>query len=156
MARLFLLISHTLSPEQINDARISLGVSEIIKFDKELMAKWMNIPPKISDLSEYLAEFREALLSCKAGDFILIQGEFGATYHMVNYAKSIGLKPIHATTAKDSKELIQDGVTKKFPYLNILDLGSIDGNFKRDDRAYRDFRLCYNCFCIFCDDWNFC
>lgn len=32
---------------------------------------------------------------------------------MVNYAKSIGLKPIYATTAKDSKELIQDGVTKK-------------------------------------------
>lgn len=113
LARLFLLISHTLSPEQINDARISLGISEIIKFDKELMVKWMNIPPNISDLSEYLAEFREALLSCKAGDFVLIQGEFGATYHMVNYAKSIGLKPIYATTAKDSKELIQDGVTKK-------------------------------------------
>ena len=51
---------------------------------------------------------------------------------MVNYAKSIGLKPIYATTAKDSKELVQDGVIKKFPYLNILDLGSIDGDFKRD------------------------
>lgn len=113
MARLFLLLSHRLTPEQISDARATFGVSEFVEFDSKLMAKWASVPPQIGDLNEFLAEFKEALNQARAGDFALIQGEFGATHAMVNYAKSIGVKPIHATTLKDSKEIIQDGKIKK-------------------------------------------
>ena len=33
------------------------------------------------------------MLEAKAGDILLVQGDFGATYNMINFAKNIGIKP---------------------------------------------------------------
>ncbi len=49
-------------------------------------------------------------------EFLLFSpGDFGATYAMVEYAKSLGLIAIYATTLRESKEILnKDGsITKQ-------------------------------------------
>ena len=55
------------------------------------------------------------MLKANAGDVLLVQVDFGATYNMINFAKNIGLKTIYATTKRVVQELIIDGqsVTKR-------------------------------------------
>lgn len=36
---------------------------------------------------------------------ILIQGDFGATYYLVNFSKQIGLKPMYSTTIREANEV---------------------------------------------------
>ena len=39
-------------------------------------------------------------------DYVLIQGDYGATYYLVEYCKSKGLKPIYSTTEREAIETI--------------------------------------------------
>jgi len=51
---------------------------------------------------------------------VLIQGDFGAVYHMVNFAKELGLIPIYATTKRESIELKQGNkIIKKSIFKHI-------------------------------------
>jgi len=109
--KLLLVFSHSLTKEQEKEARKELGVSKILKLDKELSKKWANIPPQVEELDTYLRDFKEWLkVKGRAGDYILIQGDFGATYKLVNYCKKLGLIPVYSTTERQVKEEVgQDG-----------------------------------------------
>jgi len=49
-------------------------------------------------------------MHAQPGDLVLIQGDFGATCLMVEYARSLGLTPIYATTARISEDkILPDG-----------------------------------------------
>ena len=51
----------------------------------------------------------------KAGDVLLVQGDFGATYNMIKFAKNMGLIAVYATTKRIVSECLEDGkvVTKR-------------------------------------------
>ena len=54
----------------------------------------------------------EGRKSCNS-DFVLIQGDFGAVYLMVNFAFSLGLIPVYATTERIVVEKrMQDNTVK--------------------------------------------
>jgi hypothetical protein len=106
---MYLLFSHKLTPEQIEDAKKSLKIKEFIYLPKNLQKKWSNVPPELEDLSEYAKEFEEFIKSANKGDYVLIQGDFGLVYKMVSYSKKLSLKPIYATTKRVSKEIKKDG-----------------------------------------------
>ncbi|MCQ6253565.1 MAG: CRISPR-associated protein Csx20 [Methanocaldococcus sp.] len=107
---MFLLFSHNLTDDQINDARENLKVDKFIYLPKELQNIWSNIPPEIEDITDYLKPIKEFLKNnANDGDYVLIQGDFGATYNMVNYAFENNLIPIYATTKRVVKEVIEDG-----------------------------------------------
>lgn len=94
--RLILLFSHQLTPQQLKDAKETLQCNKIIYLIDELLYKWQNITPEtdIQIFKDFLVE------NAKVGDYVLIQGEWGTTYNMVNFAKEKNMIPIYSSTAR--------------------------------------------------------
>ncbi|MDY6853455.1 MAG: CRISPR-associated protein Csx20 [Thermodesulfobacteriota bacterium] len=102
---LFLLFNHALTPLQEQDARASLGIRRIISPPSQLKDIWSTLPADIISLSNYLKPVQDWLSNqAKDNDYVLIQGDFGACYIMVNFAFEHGLIPIYSTTKREAKE----------------------------------------------------
>ena len=115
MKQMFLLFSHKLTPLQEKDAKESLGVDKFVTLPDDLQNLWSNIPPELEKLDEYLTPLKNFIKdNAKNGDYVLIQGDFGGCYEMVNFVKSLGLIAIHSTTKRDAVEKIVDGKVEKF------------------------------------------
>ncbi|MBW2609527.1 MAG: hypothetical protein JRC68_04180 [Deltaproteobacteria bacterium] len=111
---LFLIFNHTFTKAQRANALHALGVERIMDMPPDHKKIWSNIPPDLPTIEAYL-EPVQAWLKTKSekNDFVLIQGDFGACYIMVNYAFKLGLIPIYSTTRRETKEeLFQDGSVK--------------------------------------------
>jgi hypothetical protein len=106
MKKLFVLINHEMTESQIKEAREVLEVDEIINLSNEV---WACIEPNKEKIVDDLCQYKSYLsVEAKKGDYILVQGDFGATYHMVNFAFACGLIPIYATTKRISMEKVVD------------------------------------------------
>ncbi len=102
--KLYLLFNHALTPEQIVNAEKSFGIKNrnIIKLPTNLIKLWQNIPPEIDlDISQYLIPLVTYFAQKSKGDYVLVQGDFGAVYYMVNILKQMGLVPVYATTERN-------------------------------------------------------
>ena len=106
--KMYLLFSHKLTDAQIEDAK-KLGVDEFVYLPEDLQKKFSNVPPELENIKEYARDFEEFLKDANVNDYILIQGDFGLTCHMVQYAKKKKLVPVYATTKRVSKDLRKDG-----------------------------------------------
>lgn len=119
MPKLFLIFSHQLTPDQITDAKQRLGAETIIGMPSHLKQLFSNIPPDIETLDFYLSPLVEWINeNCQnSDDYVLIQGDFGATYYLVNHCFSLGYAcPVYATTERSIIEEQQtDGsvITKR-------------------------------------------
>ena len=59
-------------------------------------------------MNEFLKPVREWLAEVAAmADFVLIQGDFGATCLMVAFANNLGLTPVYSTTYREATETHQ-------------------------------------------------
>jgi hypothetical protein len=130
---LYLLFNHQLTAIQQADAHTSLGVQRIFDLPPDLQEFWRQIPPDLPELKDYLGPIKtwlsdsavEASLLRRSGyegrkgtiaksaqasksDYVLIQGDFGACYIMVNFAFEIGLIPIYSTTLREAVEEHKD------------------------------------------------
>jgi len=116
MKKLALLFSHQLTPEQKDDITHNLKVDNIYKLPNELQKLWSQVPVnKDLNFDEYLNGIKQFLVeNLSKGDFVLIQGDFGATYHMINFAKEQGFIAISSVNKRVSKEKIEDGIVKKY------------------------------------------
>ncbi len=114
MTRLFLLFNHSITPMQESDARASLGVSEIVPPPDEIKSLWRQIPPDLTGISDYLRPVRLWLrASASPGDYLLIQGDFGACCLMVDFAFKKGLIPVYSTTRREMSETLDaDGAIR--------------------------------------------
>jgi uncharacterized protein MJ1673 len=107
MKKMFVLISHGLTQEQKSQALKVFGVEDIINIADDA---WSNISPSDENILYVLNRYKkELMLEATAGDILLVQGDFGATYNMINFAKNIGIKTIYATTKRIVQELAIDG-----------------------------------------------
>ena len=115
-------LSHQPTREQIKQARLDFNITDFVSLPQDLQKLWSNVPPDLKSLKTYLSPFDEFLKEqAKAGDFVLIQGELGATYTMINTAKSLELNPIYATTKRMVKEeLINDKIIKTSVFEHVL------------------------------------
>jgi len=114
MKQLFLLFSHTLTDGQKIDAKNSLHVDKFISLPSDLQRLWSNIPENSKEINSYLLPLKKYLkLHADNGDFVLIQGDFGGVYDMVNFSKEINLIPIHSTTKREIQEQITGNKVKK-------------------------------------------
>ncbi|NPA63694.1 MAG: hypothetical protein GXO16_01845 [Epsilonproteobacteria bacterium] len=108
--KLIVFISHRLTEEQIEDARTTLGVQEIIEMPKELKQRFSAVPPELEDLSEYAKPFVSFLFEVgNPGDYAMIQGEFGLVYRLVEAARVIGVVLLYSTTERIVHEEEKDG-----------------------------------------------
>jgi hypothetical protein len=125
---LILLSNHQLTLRQKNEAREQLGVSAILEPPLELRDLWGNVPPDLPALGSYLDPLVEWLVSHgKPGDYVLIQGDFGATYRMVDFAFEKGFIPVYSTTRREATEEVQpDGsvkLTHRFMHCRFREYG---------------------------------
>jgi len=112
--KMFLLFSHKLTDEQIKDAKENLGVNEFIYLPKDLQNKFSNVPPEIEDIKKYSKDFTEFLKdNAQKEDYVLIQGDFGVVFNLVEFCKENNLKAIYSTTKRIVKEQVIDGKVVK-------------------------------------------
>ncbi len=105
MSKMLLLFSHELTQEQIEDAKSTLNINEFVPLPSDLQKLWQNIPPAQPSITSYMELFRRFVKdNADNGDYALIQGDFGAVYLMVNFAFSLGLNPVYATTEREVLE----------------------------------------------------
>jgi hypothetical protein len=114
MSTFFLIFNHQFTSEQEADARLSLGVKKIVPLPTELQERWRAIPPSLPALRNYLEPFRSWMASQAAdGDYVLIQGDFGACYLLVHFALNQGLIPVYSTTQREAEEeILPDGTVR--------------------------------------------
>ena len=101
MSKLFLFFSHRLTETQKKEAQEVLGVEEFVSLPQILQEKFSSIPPELENLDAYVQEFVKFLVqNGQPGDYVLVQGDFGLVYRIVEVSKSVGLVPIYATTKR--------------------------------------------------------
>lgn len=102
---LFLIFNHTITSLQQTDARSSLAVEQIVEMPEDLKTLWSNIPPESHEIREVLQPIRTWVRqNARQNDYVLIQGDFGACYLMVNFAFENGFTPIYSTTSRIVEE----------------------------------------------------
>lgn len=107
MKTLFILINHTLTSEQEEDARKNLNVDKFINIAD---AMWSDIDPSEKSIIKFVEVYKDKLKKqAKAGDVLLVQGDFGATYNMIRLAKNMGLIAVYATTNRIVSEQVENG-----------------------------------------------
>jgi hypothetical protein len=105
MENMHLFFSHKLTDEQIADAQENLGVSAFVPLPEYLQKKFSNVPPDFDAAG--LCEYAEPLYAyiheyVHMGDYVLVQGDFGLTFLLVNFLIEHGAIPLYATTERVS------------------------------------------------------
>jgi hypothetical protein len=102
MKTMFILISHSLTPYQHEDARKNWGIQSFRKVPNRW---WGQIPADAESVLPYLKDIVSFLSEeARAGDLLLIQGDFGATVAMTQWARAHRLVPVYATTRRVARE----------------------------------------------------
>jgi len=105
MADLYLLFNHLLTDNQAERARLELGVNQIHKPPAEVSRCWANIPPEPESISDILKPvFSWIDRSVSTNDFLLVQGDFGACYLVLEHIRGSGVVPVYATTRRQAVE----------------------------------------------------
>jgi hypothetical protein len=105
MKKFFLLFNHALTTGQEADAHAFLGVESIVPMPRDIQEIWGCIPPDIEALITYLEPvFLWLRQEADAGDYVLIQGDFGAVYQVVQFAFEEGYIPVYSTTLRKAEE----------------------------------------------------
>jgi len=112
--KMFLLFSHQLIEEQKLEAIKTYGITKFISLPKELQYKWSNISPDIDSIEEISKQFKIFLKEkMTKNDIVLVQGDFGMVYSVVNFCKENNLIPVYATTKRIAKEYKENNETVK-------------------------------------------
>ena len=110
MKKLILLFSHNMTDTQKQDAQSSFEVGEFVTLPDALQQLWSNVPAELENLDDYLEPVRNYLVeTIESDDMVLVQGDFGATYAMASFVKSINGVAIYATTKRNVEEKEIDG-----------------------------------------------
>jgi hypothetical protein len=116
---MFLMFNHSLSKDQETDAQNIWGTHlQFVGLPGQLKALWAQIPADKQELFDTLAPFRTWLEkeSCP-NDLVLIQGDFGATWLMVQYALNNNLVPVYSVTVRQAREeSAPDGTVKNIHF----------------------------------------
>ena len=110
-----LLWSHQITFEQTIDLKSNWGVELIFEMAEAIKNAWGQVPTSEIDFFSYTDKVREWLLKVtKKDDVVVIQGEYGLTYFMVNWCLSRDLVPVYALTERRSEEIkAPDGAITK-------------------------------------------
>jgi len=115
MPNLFVLINHKLTRNQIKDSANFLRVNKIYEPEEEIKNIWSNISPEGAlDLNNLNLIINWLEISANKNDYVLVQGEFGSTFYIVDFCFQHGLIPIYATSKREYKEIkLEDGSVKR-------------------------------------------
>lgn len=124
MSTLYILLNHTLTEEQRINARKQLKVHSFVEPPEEISKIWSSVEPegelnleRLNKVVDWLSQ------NTRSGDFVLVQGEYGATYYVVNYCFQQELVPVYATSKRVYEEkVLEDGSVERrhlFKHVNF-------------------------------------
>lgn len=120
MTKLFLIFSHKLTVEQVRDAKESLGIDEFVSLPDNLQAIWSQVSPyselPLTELNKIVDWLK---FESNKGDYILVQGDFGATFYVVDFCLKNNLIPVYSTSRRISVE--KNGNNNKIVKTNIFE-----------------------------------
>jgi hypothetical protein len=105
MKTMFVLISPPMTDNQRTDAVERFGVEGFLFLDT---SAWSKIPADAESVLPYIEGSEKSLReAAKPGDILFVQGDFGATFAMVQFAYRLGMIPVYATTERLAKEQVK-------------------------------------------------
>lgn len=113
----YIFFSHILLKEQEKELINNFFCEKIIYLPEKLQFLWSNIEEE-NDYSQLFFDFLEK--NAQKKDYILIQGEWGITYKMINFCKIKGLVPIYSFSKRTSHEEVREGVVIKTSYFKHI------------------------------------
>lgn len=116
MKKCYCLLNHSLTENQLKDLKSNFDVEEILCPSEELQRNWAQIRTDKNLDYELIQKVRVWLNNAVTGDILVVQGEFGTTFCLVDYALKKGLVPVHAVTKRVAKEEV-DGETVTRQYV---------------------------------------
>lgn len=104
MPKTFCLLNHSLTQNQLDELERQFGSAEVVYPDETLAKMWMQIPSEHSNAAVIESVVLWLKNNAEPGDFFVIQGEFGSTFTIVDFALKNGLVPLYAATRRIAKE----------------------------------------------------
>lgn len=111
--QVFVLISHQLLPEQKQELYDRFGIIELRCLPENLQQIWSNVlydDKYYTNLNEII-DYVFSILN--KGDYIIVQGNWGYTYKLIEEAKKHNIIPLYAFSVRDSSEEIINGEVVK-------------------------------------------
>ena len=110
MTRNFIvLMNHDLTQRQLSEVNTVFGSMKLIVPPEDIRSFWESIPPEgelnMAGLNRVI-KFLENIAG--TGDVVLVQGEFGATFYVVDYCFKKGHIPVYATSVREYGEKRND------------------------------------------------
>lgn len=116
MAKAYCLLNHQLTDNQMIELKEKYNISQIIYPTEKLSKKWVQIPTTENIDMSIIFEIVDWLFDAEKKDVLIIQGEFGSTFMVVDYALKHDLIPLYAVTTRIAQEN-RDGEIVKRQYI---------------------------------------
>lgn len=99
------LLSHALTDAQVEDLRRNWSAEIVKTLPEELQRRWSNVPPDGPFPVGWLAPLIAWLEAETAeDDVVVVQGEPGCVYYVVNWCFRHRRLPLYAATAREAQE----------------------------------------------------
>ena len=105
MKKAYCLLNHNLTERQLAELRDSFAVCDVLYPSEELSRLWSQVPATKRLDTSVIESIIGWLTSARKGDLLIVQGEAGSTFMMVDYALKTGLIPLHAVTKRVAQEV---------------------------------------------------
>lgn len=112
----YCLLNHQLTENQRNELLTRFGAGEIVYPKKELSVVWSQVKTTEEMDRPLVKQVIDWLGNASEGDLLVVQGEFGCTFAVVDWALNNGLIPLHAVTQRVETETY-DGETVSKHYV---------------------------------------
>lgn len=104
MKKLYLLLNHTLTENQITELKETWHVDSIEETPDPIKNFWSQIKADRVITKKDLQLVVDWLNGAKEGDIIVLQGEFGSSFALVDYALQKKIVPVHSVTRRVASE----------------------------------------------------
>lgn len=106
------ILSHELLNLQVDELNSTWNVENIITLPENLKSAWCNVNPNDDSEDDFNLVYKLKtfiLDNTNQEDYVIVQGEWGMTFTIVNMCFELNRVPIYATTERKTKETVKDG-----------------------------------------------
>ena len=104
------VLSHDPTDSQIQELKKEWNCNEIVTMPYEIKKVWESIPPDALCVEKQIKPVIKWLNKiANPGDIIVVQGDYGATFKVVKWAKEHLCVPVYATTKRVVEEKVVKG-----------------------------------------------
>ncbi len=99
------LINHSLTTQQKKEIHTKLECQKVVNPPQKIQNLWKNISPDgplNREEMEMIVNFIQE--NTQPQDFVLVQGDFGATFYIADFCLKNNLVPMYATTKREYNE----------------------------------------------------